>query len=150
MKKFTVLLIVLALFFALPLFAQTTTEPKEKVGFGLDLAMGQDNAYLCQGGKCFLAVGGGMDFFGYSTPVGTKGSIFDVKLHGMILAKVSDNQTGTIYGLATTLDLVKLMTGTKLTFLLPNLSCLIGPAVGYDVDKGSVAYGGMLNFSYKF
>jgi len=82
--------------------------------------------------------------------VGTKGSILDLKLHGMALAKVSDNESGPIFGAAITLDAVKLITGTGINILVPNLNVLLGPAVGYDVDKGKAVYGGMVNISYQF
>jgi len=121
-----------------------------KTGFSVPFSFGQDNAYLCQGGKCFFAVGGGVDIIGYEKEIGKKGSVLDLKLHGMMLSKVTDNQKGTLTGAAITLDVMRLMTGAKISVLIPQLSLLIGPAVAYDIDKGNIAYGGMCNLSYKF
>lgn len=119
-------------------------------GLSFGLSIGQDNAYLCQGGKCFLAIGGGFDVLGYEKPLGTKGSVLDLKLHGMALAKVTNNESGQLYGAAITLDVIRLITGAQLSVLVDDLRLLIGPAVAHDVTSGRVAYGGMINFNYKF
>ena len=119
-------------------------------GLGFNFAVGQDNAYLCQGGKCYMAIGGGVDILGYQKVVGTKGSVLDLKLHGMMLAKVTNNESGTLAGAAVTMDVVKLISGTGISILIPELTCLIGPAIAYDINKGGLAYGGMINFNYKF
>lgn len=128
----------------------TVYAEETKEGLLAKFAVGQDNAYLCNGEKCYLAIGGGIDILGYTKTIGTKGSILDLKLHGMALAKVSDNESGPIFGAAITLDAVKLITGTGINILVPNLNVLLGPAVGYDVDKGKAVYGGMVNISYQF
>lgn len=144
-----------------PAFAQEAANPaaqaapapastETKTGFSIPFSVGQDNAYLCQSGKCFFAVGGGVDVIGFEKAVGSKGSVLDVKLHAMMLSRVSDNQSGTFAGAAATLDVMKLITGAKLSVLIDKLSLLIGPAVAYDADKGSIAYGGMVNLNYKF
>ena len=128
----------------------TVYAEETKEGLLAKFAVGQDNAHLCNGEKCYLAIGGGIDILGYTKTIGTKGSILDLKLHGMALAKVSDNESGPIFGAAITLDAVKLITGTGINILVPNLNVLLGPAVGYDVDKGKAVYGGMVNISYQF
>lgn len=119
-------------------------------GFSFGLAIGQDNAYLCMDGDCFLAIGGGFDVLGYQKAIGDKGSVLDLKLHGMALAKVTNNESGQLYGAAVTLDVIRLITGAQLSVLVDDLRLLIGPAVAYDVQSGRVAYGGMINFNYKF
>lgn len=144
MKKIIVAVMILFLLGCGTVFAE------EKEGLLAKFAVGQDNAYLCSGGKCFLAIGGGIDILGYTKKVGEKGSILDLKLHGMALAKVSDNESGPVFGAAITLDAIKLITGTGINILIPNLNVLLGPAVGYDVDKGRAVYGGMVNISYQF
>ena len=128
----------------------TVYAEETKEGLLAKFAVGQDNAYLCNGEKCYLAIGGGIDILGYTKQVGTKGSILDLKLHGMALAKVTDNESGPVFGAAVTLDAIKLITGTGVSILILQLNVLLGPAVGYDVDKGRVVYGGMFNISYTF
>lgn len=160
LQKMTMICLALTTLFltnCAPVFAQETTptDPPTaaagtKTGFSIPFSVGQDNAYLCQKGQCFFAVGGGVDVIGYEKAIGSKGSILDVKLHGMMLSRVSDNQSGTLAGAAATLDVMKLITGAKLSVLIDKLSLLIGPAIAYDADKGSLAYGGMVNLNYKF
>lgn len=119
-------------------------------GIAFRPSVGQDNAYLCQSGQCFFAVGGGINILGYERAVGTKGSILDLALHGTVLVKATGSEAGTLVGVAVNLDVVKLMTGTGVKIFIPELSCVIGPVVAYDVTKGSVAYGGLVNFNYRF
>ncbi len=145
MKKLMSVLVILFLIGCGTVYAEETKE-----GLLAKFAVGQDNAYLCSSGNCFLAIGGGIDILGYTKQVGTKGSILDLKLHGMALAKVTDNESGPVFGAAVTLDAIKLITGTGVSILIPQLNVLLGPAVGYDVDKGRVVYGGMFNISYTF
>ena len=156
MKKLTMVLIAIVIGIGLhppgcTLNAQEAPQPAlDTAGFSIPFSVGQDNAYLCQSGKCFYAVGAGVDVLGYEKALGSKGSILDIKLHGMALAKVSDNETGQLYGAAITLDMMRLITGAKVDVLIDKLSLLLGPAVAYDADKGSIAYGGMVNLSYTF
>jgi len=145
MKKLMSVLVILFLIGCGTVYAEETKE-----GLLAKFAVGQDNAYLCSSGNCFLAIGGGIDILGYTKQVGTKGSILDLKLHGMALAKVTDNESGPVFGAAVTLDAIKLITGTGVSILIPQLNVLLGPAVGYDVDKGKAVYGGMVNISYQF
>ncbi len=148
MKKLIIAGIVMTLFL-LGCAIVSAEEPTHE-GIFAKFAVGQDNAYLCNGSKCFLAIGGGIDILGYQKAIGQKGSILDLKLHTMALAKVSDNETGTVFGAAITLDAMKLITGTGINVLIPNLNVLIGPAAGYDVTTGKPVYGGMINFNYQF
>lgn len=147
-KLMSVLAILLLIGCGIAYGQETATNTNE--GLFAKFAIGQDNAYLCSSGNCFLAIGGGIDILGYTKQVGTKGSILDLKLHGMALAKVTDNESGPVFGAAVTLDAIKLITGTGVSILIPQLNVLLGPAVGYDVDKGRVVYGGMFNISYTF
>lgn len=130
--------------------SQSSDAQRAQEGLSIPFSVGQDNAYLCQNGNCFFAVGGGVDIVGFEKAMGSNGSILDLKLHGMMLSKVTDNESGTLTGAAITLDVMKLITGAKLSVLIDNLSFLVGPAVAYDVGKGGLAYGGMVNLNYAF
>jgi hypothetical protein len=119
-------------------------------GLGFKFGVGQDNAYLCQNGTCYFAVGGGFNILGYEKAVGTKGSILDLTLHATALVKATGGEAGTLLGLSANLDLVKLITGTGIKIFIPELSCVVGPIVAYDITKGNIAYGGVVNVNYMF
>lgn len=154
MKVFVSILfgIIVSLSLVIGCFAQTA-KVEDKTGVGL-LAIGQDNLYLCSAGTgCFLAIGGGVDIarfekvFKDKDGKDTEGK-FSVALHGYSAFKVTGNNSSAIFGGSLNLDLVKLVKASGIEILIPNLTCVIGPAVGYDVGSGKAVAGGLINFSY--
>ncbi len=158
--KFSMLLMVLVFFFTVSMsmvqpivlsdvvLAQSQP-PAQGIIFGLSAS--QDNAWLFSPGdkKGFFAVGAGFDVASYSKKLSPKGSTLALYLHGTVLTPVTAYKNP-IFGGAINLDVLQLLTGTNVKILIPQLSLLVGPVVAYDVILGKIAYGGLVNFNYKF
>jgi hypothetical protein len=143
--------VLFSVFFTVSFAQTTTTTSATDVGAfnaGL-LAIGQDNLYLAMPGEgAFLAVGAGMDIASWEKDIGKKGGKLSLALHPTAAAKVTGGDSSVLVGTSINIDLVKLLNGTGIKFLLNNFKCVIGPVVVYDVNKGKPGYGGLLNFSY--
>lgn len=126
----------------------TTTSDGLAGGF---LAAGQDNLWLAEKGqRAFVAVGAGVDLLKYQKSF-SYGGVFVAKLHATAAARVTGNDVGyALAGASVNIDLIKLIAGLPGLEFLGTFTCEIGPVAVYDTLYGKPAYGGLINFTYKF
>ena len=155
MKVFIMALLAVLLFSSV-VMAQTAVAPAQPIPSAVvwGIALGLDNAFLFEpkatSSKSFLAVGAGIDIAEYTKPLGTSGSKLALYLHGTALTKDNGGNRTPVLGASVNLDVIQLVTGTKLNLLIKDVSCLVGPIVAYDITSAHMAYGGILNINYKF
>lgn len=114
------------------------------------LAVGQDNLiYSDFKGDSGIAVGAGTDFARYITKFAYGGEL-DLRARGTIAAKVSGGEPGTIFAASATVDVIKLVTGSKIAILIPNVTLVVGAGGGYDVGKGRFVGSALAILNYEF
>ena len=154
MRKLSIFLIMMMVLVLIASFYMNIALAQEPASSGPSLgftfAVGEDNLFLVENGKAFVAIGGGIDLIKYTHPMSWGGNL-TLYGHANIAPQVTGPDSGDLYlGAGVNLDLLQLMTGTSVEIIPSNLRILIGPTAGYDAGSGKPAGGLLINLSYTF